>query len=347
MSVKILLIAGKLTSSNPSVYTLALAQGLKDRGHEVEVATHGGSSIERLNELGLECYPVYHNFYSWRRLVQLVSEFGPDIIHATGGARALETGMRISRKIGVPLLHTLHSWLPEDQDERYSDDLSGVVVVNQSLREHLVNERQISKARIRVIPYGIQPHPDPWRKPAESEGQLHVVGTVGRLARGRRQDRFLEAALKVREAREDVHFLVVGEGPEEHHLRGLAKSLGLGDCVTFTEPGARDDIFDVLEILVVVSDWGGTALGVLQGMAEGCPVVATGGGEVFSLLQEEGTSVLVQDRTPERLADAIIALIEHPARRLEIAQKAYERVSQAYPLEAQLIALEECYQSFL
>lgn len=344
--MKVLLVAGKLTSSNPSVYTLSLARGLLGRGHQVEVASHGGGFVDRLTELGVENYPVYHNFYSWRRLLQLLGDSKPDIIHSTGGSRALETGLRISRRIGVPMVHTLHSWLPEDQIEQYTSELAGVLVVNQSLREHLVNERQIPKSRIRVVAYGVEPHPDPWRRPVDEGERMFVVGTMGRLAKGRRQDEFLEAALKVREVRDDVHFLVVGEGPEERQLRSLTKSLGLQDCVTFTDPGAKDDIFAVLDLLVVVSDWGGAALSLLQGMAEGCPVLVTGGGEVFSLLQEEDTCELVSDPTPERLADAIVKLLENPARRAEIARKAYDRVSQSFPLEAHLIAIEECYAEF-
>jgi hypothetical protein len=52
-------------------------------------------------------------------------------------------------------------------------------VINQDLREHLVNDQRIAKDSIRVIPYGIT-IPEQATIPWSPRG-IPVIGTVGRL----------------------------------------------------------------------------------------------------------------------------------------------------------------------
>ena len=131
--MKILLVAGKLTYSNPAHYTVQLVQGLIKRGHEVEVAALGGPLYSQIKKLGVQSYILKYNYFSFRRLVQYLRDFGPEVIHATGGSKALHTATRFSRLLSTPLIHTVHSWLPEDRG-RLPSTVNGIVVVNEDLR---------------------------------------------------------------------------------------------------------------------------------------------------------------------------------------------------------------------
>ena len=344
--MKILLVAGKLTYSNRAAYTLELVRGLVKREHQVCVTHHGGPLWEKAEELGAETYPVKFNYFSYRRLRGFLKEFDPDLIHATGGGRALSTAVRLGRELGVPVLHTIHSWLEEDQNEELPDSLRGIIAVNQSLRQHLVNERDVPKGRIRVIPYGVDgatvvPHSGERR-------EMAAVGTFGRLDRGRRYDEFLRAARAVRDRSDSVHFLIAGEGPDENRLREMAKQLEISDIVTFAQPQIEPaSIYQVLDLLVVVSDWGGVGLTLLEGMAHGLPVIATGGGEVFSLLGEEDVCGLVPPGDAERLADEIMALVDDPERSRELGEKAREHVLRHYPIDEQVTRVLDYYSDTL
>ncbi|MCA8962249.1 MAG: glycosyltransferase, partial [Planctomycetes bacterium] len=186
--MRIVLFAGQLSYSNPALYTVALTRGLVDRGHDVQVVVHGGPLADRLEEIGCEVYRFRSGFLAQRRLAQFLREFKPQISQATGGQLALATGARLARAAEVPLIHTIHAWLSQDQAERYPPEVAHFVVVNQTLREHLVNERNVRKTMIRVIPYGVEPQEI---ARVSHEEKIPVIGTVGRLAQGRRHDEFI------------------------------------------------------------------------------------------------------------------------------------------------------------
>ncbi|MEE8142977.1 MAG: glycosyltransferase [Planctomycetota bacterium] len=277
--MRILIVAGTLTYSNMSTYTLQLIRGLKARGHEVQVAALGGPLFPKIEAFGVQSFLVKFNYFSYRKLLQFLREFNPEIIHATGGGRALLSATRFARQMWVPLIHTVHSWLPKDRGKRLPNQVRGVMAVNEDLREHLVNELNVPKGMIKVIPYGIDSELSTGEASPAPPNHIPVVGTIGRLERGRRHHEFLAAARLIRDRVENVHFMIAGEGPNEPRLRNQTKELKLADCVTFVQPQKNfHEIYSAINILVIVSDWGGVGLNLLEGMARGCPVIATGGG---------------------------------------------------------------------
>ena len=446
--MKVLLVAGKLTYSNSARYTLALVHGLQARGHEVQVAASGGPLFSTVANLASDAYHVKFNYFSYRKLVHFLEEFGPAVIHATGGSMALKTATRLARSLDIPLIHTIHSWLASDRSRDAYRHVEGVIAPNEGLREHLVNDQGFPKNRIRVIPYGIEVLDAPESPEAESaagseaggadgegsggsaaEGaesgeraamerggespastgapkdprgdgevadepgdappvgvaapteadedatsadnkvassakeeshsaanseheeasapamqRIPVVGTIGRLEKGRRHSEFVEAAERVREAARDVHFVIAGEGPGENSLRRLVKKHSLEDALTFVQPqSTHSDIYGILDILVIISDWGGVGFNLLEGLARGRPVIATGGGEVYSVLGEEQVCEIVPAGNTEELATAILGLLSNPKRRLELAHNGREFVRQHYPLEGQIVRVEDYY----
>ncbi len=174
-----------------------------------------------------------------------------------GGKDPLAVADRITRALGKPLVHTVHSWLLEDRVRQLPSGICGVVAVNQDIREHLVNAMNVPKGLIRVIPYGVE-EPTPIEAGPRAERRVPVVGTVGRLEKGRRLEEFLEVAHLVRQELDEVLFMVAGEGPDEVRLRQATKALGLEDVVTFATPRAGvEHVYRASDVMVLVSDWGG------------------------------------------------------------------------------------------
>ncbi|MFN0060804.1 MAG: glycosyltransferase family 4 protein [Planctomycetota bacterium] len=347
--MRILIVAGKLPYSSSGVYTLEVVRGLVERGHDVEVVAQGGALFPRLSEMGVEVYKQRHNFFSFRRMVNFLREFAPEIIHSTGGSAALDIAHALGRRLAVPFLHTIHSWLPENRREVFPNALAGVIVVNQGLREHLVNDLNLPKARIRVIPYGVDGARVRLREPTSESDPDRIIGigTVGRLDEGRRHAEFLEAAAQVRERLKNVHFVVAGEGPDEPRLRSIARKPPLRDCVTFMQPTHSAEIFNVLDIVVIVSDWGGVGLSLLDAMVYERPVIVTGSSEVFALLGHADSCVLVPANDRDQLANAIVELATDPARRRQLGRNARQYVLENFPAEAHIAALEDHYSRCL
>ncbi|MEC9476187.1 MAG: glycosyltransferase family 4 protein [Planctomycetota bacterium] len=330
--------------SVPTTHALGLVEGLIQRGHEVQMVCRGGVFLPRFQSLGVEVYQDPGSWLARRRMTTFLHGFQPTVIHAVGGHGSLRIANRLSVLLGRPFVHTVHSWLRAERTARSTRSAAGVIVVNQDLRQHMVSELGIKKELIRVIPYGIdvlETDPLPW-----VPRKIPVIGTVGRLEKGRRLDDFLNAASLLRQKLGEVIFTVLGEGPDEGRLRSVCKSMDLEGHLTFAAPPADvDAVYRAFDVLMLVSDWGGAGVHLLEGLARGVPTIATGGGEILSLLGEEGVCTLVRPRDPEALAQAGARLLADPERAKKQAEKGVEYVRNTYPMRVMLDRVEELHES--
>src|SRR4029079_19586260 len=69
-------------------------------------------------------------------------------------------------------------------------------------------------------------------------GQL-LVGIISYLRTYKGHEYFIEAARRIAEKRDDVTFIIVGEGPEEQTIRTLIERLGLKSPIR--KKGLRGD----------------------------------------------------------------------------------------------------------
>ena len=136
--------------------------------------------------------------------------------------------------------------------------------------------------RVRVIPNGVA-MPDP---PATTRRQLlaelglpddsRLVGLVGRLWPQKRVKDAIWAADLLKVIRDDVHLLVIGDGPQRDRLRRFRDQCGSATRSIFSASAAtcRGSVphFDVLWS---TSGYEGQSNAILEAMAAGVPVVAT------------------------------------------------------------------------
>lgn len=179
-----------------------------------------------------------------------------------------------------------------------------------------------------VIPNGIDIHrfkPDPvirsaMRKELGIADSEKLVGCVARIDSMKDHATALRAAAIVRSRRRDIRFAVVGSGDAKYckSLNELATQLGLGDAIAWY--GERPDVERVMNALdaytsASVAEGFSNALG--EAMACGVIPAVTDAGDNAALVGEHGT--VIPMRSPERLADAIVASIDRdtPAARNE------------------------------
>ena len=183
-------------------------------------------------------------------------------------------------------------------------------------------QRTLPGLRYAVIPNGVDlARFRPRLRPARPHERLRCLA-VARLVE-RKGLAHLIRAIALQE-RGRVELEIVGAGPEERALRGLAAELGVGELVRFA--GALDraavaqryrDV-DVFTLACSDESFGGV---FAEAMASGLPIVGSTAGGIPELVRDGHNGLLVPPADPEALAAAIARLAASPRTRAEMGRR--------------------------
>lgn len=160
--------------------------------------------------------------------------------------------------------------------------------------------------------------------PAELElpQQILQLVTVGRLTTGKNVDAIIGALSVLRDAGEDAHLTVVGDGPRRAALEAHAEELGLKEAVHFLGHLDHDQVLAALqrsELFIFPTRVAeGFPKAVLEAMACGLPVIATNVSVIPRLLHnadpERECGLVLESPTSESVEAAILELAADPDR---------------------------------
>ena len=225
---------------------------------------------------------------------------------------------------------------------------SRVVAVCEAARRNLETGLGASLYKVVTIRNGVLP-----MSPSSSpDPSIRKVGftliSVARLNWKKNQACLLQAVALARKKVPDLHLWLVGGGPEADSLQDLARQLGIESYVCFA--GERSDIGDWLaqaDLFVLSSLTEGLPLSLLEAMAAGLPFIVTNVGGMPEVAELSGAGTVVESRSEEALAEAIV---QHAARRAELpdlgrrARLCYE---QHFTLERMVNSYSELYHECL
>lgn len=160
-----------------------------------------------------------------------------------------------------------------------------------------------------------------------------VLISIGRLEAQKGIDVLLEASANVLRRISDVHFLIVGEGPDRAFLERLAQRLGISPKVHWA--GRRSDVPSLLRAsaaLVLPSRWEGMPNVVLEAMAAGKPVVATDVEGVRELVRPDINGWVVAKENPLALAESIVGMLTNPQVAVQMGHKSQSIIEKEFAI---------------
>jgi colanic acid/amylovoran biosynthesis glycosyltransferase len=146
---------------------------------------------------------------------------------------------------------------------------------------------------------------------------------------------------------------IAGEGPQLAELQELAVTLGIASAVEFRgflpqaelrALYARAHFFLHPSETPPDGDQEGVPNAMLEAMATGLPVVATTHGGIPEAVENGTSGLLVAERDPAALAQALLSLARDPNRYAQMSAAAAARVTAAFDLTAQARTLEGYYR---
>jgi glycosyltransferase involved in cell wall biosynthesis len=185
-----------------------------------------------------------------------------------------------------------------------------VIAISQDIKNRAEQDLHC-KTGIEVIHCGLTPpefEPRSRQELGIAEGEVVLI-SIGRLIRRKALDDVLLALSRLDSGR--FRLLVIGDGPEEAHLRDLARTLGLSSHVDFLGAVSEESKFQYLaaaDMFVLPSVHEGFGLVFLEAMHCGLPVIASASGGQTDFLLDGETGFLVPVGAEEVLAERILRL---------------------------------------
>lgn len=282
-------------------------------------------------------------------LWRLVKSCGCDLIHTHWVLPNGPMGLFVSRMMRIPLVVSLHGSdvffarrnpLFTAVARQILQYAQGVTVCSPDLYEGAL-ALGASPDAIHMIPWGADPlffaHPKNLNGLRDrlglTEGES-VILALGRLVGKKGFDVLIHAMPHILCCHPQARCVIIGDGPEASRLQALADTLGVSEQVLF--PGSipwnqvpaylhLGDVF----VAPSVHDAGnldGLPTVVLEAMAAGRPVVASNVAGLPLVVSHGETGLLVPERDPIALAEAVSYLLQYPEVRQRFGEAGRQRV---------------------
>ena len=145
----------------------------------------------------------------------------------------------------------------------------------------------------------------------------------------------------------DVHYVIVGEGPERESLYKLALHLNISDRVHFLGAVAHSDLPRIISQadIFVQPSIGEEAFGIsiVEAMSCGVPVLASRNGGIPEVVIDSKTGLLLPAGDKESWKEAIVTLLKQPALLHEMGINARIRAENHFSWSANALKLEALF----
>lgn len=220
--------------------------------------------------------------------------------------------------------------------ERISFSLCDLIVVES---EGIINFAGLSKYRNKISNNYTSPEyvdTDIFRIKKDRKDRRNLVGYVGRLSEEKGVMNFTKAIPLILKEKDDLEFLIGGNGPLFDKIKNDLKTNGSYDNVEFTGWIPHDTIPDYLnelKLLILPSFTEGLPAMLREAMSCGTPVLATSVGSIPDLIKDGETGFILENNSPECIAENVIRALEHQNLD-EIVRNARKVIEDEYTYEA-------------
>ncbi len=206
---------------------------------------------------------------------------------------------------------------------------------------------------VHVIPFGVNID-DFCKKEVDSlfDKNAFVVGCIKSLEKIYNIDVLIKAfaSLKIRYPSSVLKLLIIGVGSQDFFLKKMVSDLSLKDDVLFTGRIPFSEVsnyFNMLDVLVNISDYESFGVSVIEAMACEKPVIATNTGGLKEIIENNNYGSLVEVGNTEQTALEIEKYFLNESFKHEIGKAAREKVISKYNWENNINEMIDVYKKLL
>lgn len=275
-----------------------------------------------------------------RAVYAFIQAFQPDVINLNLQMAYLFHLMVIRRKYPASVVNLSVHALPSQIGIHWFYLIAGMrqsvcgYTVEDAIAHDILLRLGVSAVQIQKIPLGTDFFES--EKKSTSEAPYGIVAgpvflNVARMVRGKGQSFLLKAFAHYRKRGGSGTLVIVGYGVLEKRLRQLASRLSLTTSVVFA--GKKMDLapyYQFADVYVSSSIDEGMGVVVYDAMAAGLPVTGFDAGSLSEIVTNGTTGILVENRSVEKLAEAMKLLTRDAGMRRRMGEAARELISSSY-----------------
>lgn len=204
----------------------------------------------------------------------------------------------------------------------------GIVFQSERARDFFPKTVQ-KKSRILYNPLGKE-----YVKELYQGKRRNEIVTVGRMDKVKNHALLIDAFSRVVKEMPEMHLTIYGGGDCMEKIKEQVRQLGIADKVSL--PGDSEGIAEKIQdarMFVLSSDFEGMPNAVAEAFASGAVVVSTDcpSGGARMLVREGKTGLLVPVKDAERMAEAMLRILQDPELEERLRISAYEFSRSLYP----------------
>jgi len=281
-------------------------------------------------------------------LKKIINEVCPDLIHCHS-SKAGFLGRIVGKICKVPVIFTAHGWAFSEgvsfkkrmiyrMLERMAAQWTRkIICVSEYDRRLAVGAMCESGAKLVTIHNGVRDiekiQIDRLNCSCDKKNPLRLV-MVARFQQPKDQPFLLKAVELLKNQNISVHVTFIGEGPYLDEAKKMAEELELSAEVQFL--GVRPDVNEILashHVFVLISNWEGLPLSILEAMRQGMPVIASDVGGVCEAVFHGETGFLIPRGDLQCLVQCLRELNENAKLRWEMGANGRRRFEELFTLK--------------
>ena len=363
------------TFGGSGIVATELGKALAEKGHEIHFITY--SKPVRMewftknmyyHEVSVSDYPLFeyapYELLLSSKLVDVAINQKLDILHvhyAIPHASAAFSAQQIlkTRNIDLPFITTLHgtdiTLLGKDKSfqpviEFAINQSDSVTAVSESLKEDTYQFFDIKK-NIEVIPNFIDPSLYHFAEDIELRAQFAekdevIITHISNFRKVKRVDDVIRIFEGVQQQL-SAKLLMVGDGPELHQVKNLARELGISDKVFFLGKSKRiEQITSISDVFLLPSETESFGLVALEAMASGVAVVSSNVGGLPEVNKDGVTGFLNEVGDIEGMIASVLTILKDKDTLARFKTNALEH-SQKFELNKIVPEYENLYLSLV
>ena len=342
---------------------LTLLSGLKNAYDIIIVATSQKERNEWANQFMQITKKIYilsdiarqEKFFDYFSVI--IQSSKPDVVLISNSEKGYDWLKETKKEKRINTIDILHNNSSEGFTNKAADCdslLYAHVVVGEKIKETLIKRFSINEDKIKVIPNGInttrfKPITRSKREAVKKKlcvpPRKKIVTFIGRFSGEKRPLRFVRVAHRLLKKRDDLHFLMVGDGHERKIVEWYIDYFKLADDITLC--GFQDNIEDYLSIsdcLLATSYLEGFFITVLEAIASGVCVVSPDVGEVTKMIQEGMNGCIVKSDKLNDYAEKVEFCLDHLSNKKEEIRNTFDPMFSA---ESMISSYDKLFSSLV